>query len=65
MKASEIRQFSAAELAAKELELRQECFNLRCNKQTQQLENTAALARVRREIARVMTVIAENQRAGA
>lgn len=65
MKASEIRQLSAAELTAKELELRQECFNLRCNKQTQQLENTAALARVRREIARVMTVIAENQRAGA
>ena len=65
MKVSEIRQLSAEELAAKEVELRQECFNLRCNKQTQQLENTAALAKVRREIARIKTVAAENQRAGA
>lgn len=65
MKVKDIRQLGAAELAAKEVELRQECFNLRCNKQTQQLENTAALAKVRRDIARVMTVLAENQRAGA
>ena len=65
MKVNEIRQFSTEELNAKETELRQECFNLRCQRQTQQLENTAALAKVRRDIARVKTVLAEKQRAGA
>jgi large subunit ribosomal protein L29 len=65
MKVSDIRQFSTEELDAKEAELRQECFNLRCQKQTQQIENTAALAKVRRDIARVKTVLAEKQRAGA
>lgn len=65
MKVNDIRSMSAEELVAKEEELRQEAFNLRCNKQTQQLENTAALKRVRRDIARVKTVLAEIQRAGA
>lgn len=59
MKASELRTKDAAELQ-KELEsLLKAQFNLRMQRATQQLSNTSQLGKVRRDIARVHTVMAE------
>ncbi|ALO38742.1 50S ribosomal protein L29 [Alcaligenes faecalis] len=59
MKASELRTKDAAELQ-KELEsLLKAQFNLRMQRATQQLSNTSQLGKVRRDIARVRTVMAE------
>jgi large subunit ribosomal protein L29 len=57
MKASEIRDLSVEELQAKASELQQELFNLRFQVHTGHLENTAKLAQVRKDVARVKTVI--------
>lgn len=60
MKASEIRTKDAAELG-KELEsLLRAQFNLRMQRATQQLSNTSQIKKVRRDIARVRTIMAEN-----
>jgi large subunit ribosomal protein L29 len=62
MKASELRAKDAAELG-KELEsLLKAQFGLRMQKATQQLANTSQLRKVRRDIARVRTVL--TQKAG-
>ena len=59
MKASELRSKDAAELS-KELEsLLKAQFNLRMQRATQQLSNTSQIGKVRRDIARVRTVMAE------
>ena len=59
MKASELRTKDAAELQ-KELEsLLKAQFNLRMQRATQQLSDTSQLGKVRRDIARVRTVMAE------
>jgi large subunit ribosomal protein L29 len=59
MKAADIRLMSADQ-AKDELErLRKEQFNLRFQKATGQLENTARVRQVRRDIARLSTVAAE------
>ena len=59
MKASELRSKDAAELG-KELEsLLKEQFGLRMQKATQQLANTSQLRNVRRDIARVRTLLTE------
>lgn len=59
MKASELRSKDAAELG-KELEsLLKAQFGLRMQKATQQLANTSQLRKVRRDIARVRTVLTE------
>ena len=59
MKASELRSKDAAELG-KELEsLLKAQFGLRMQKATQQLANTSQLRNVRREIARVRTLLTE------
>ena len=55
MKASEIRELTADELERKLAESRQELFNLRFQHATGALDNTAALARVKRDIARLLT----------
>jgi len=59
MKGEELRTLSADELAAKTLELRGELFNVRMKKATGQLENTAKLGLLRRDIARVETILRE------
>jgi len=56
LKASEIRELTADELERKLAETRQELFNLRFQHATGALENTAALAGVKREIARLLTI---------
>ena len=59
MKASELRSKDAAELG-KELEsLLKAQFGLRMQKATQQLANTSQLGKVRRDIARVRTLLTE------
>ena len=65
MNTDEMRELSADELLAKEAELREEMFNLRFQHATRQLENTARLPLVKREIARVHTVLRELELAGA
>ena len=60
MKASELRSKDATELG-KELEsLLKAQFNLRMQRATQQLSNTSQIGKVRRDIARVRTIMTEN-----
>ncbi|MFA9459648.1 50S ribosomal protein L29 [Thiohalorhabdus methylotrophus] len=58
-KAEDIRKLSREERASKLNELRDEQFNLRFQHSTGQLENTARMREVRREIARIKTVMNE------
>ncbi|MDN6194986.1 MAG: 50S ribosomal protein L29 [Atopostipes suicloacalis] len=57
MKAKELLELSTEELLKKEAEYRQELFNLRFQLATGQLENTAQIKTVRKNIARVKTVL--------
>ena len=59
MKASEMRDLAEEELLAKSRELRAELFNVKVKRSTGQLENTALLGKLRRDIARVETVLRE------
>ncbi len=57
MKASEIRKMSAAELDAKLLELKDKLFKLRFQQAINQLDNPMRISAVKKDIARVLTVI--------
>lgn len=57
MKASELKGLSTTELIEKEAEYKEELFNLRFQLATGQLENTARIGEVRKNIARVKTVL--------
>lgn len=59
MKISEFRTSSDDELQEKVRDLKKEAFNLRFQKASGQLENTARERQVRRDIARVKTVLLE------
>lgn len=59
MKASELRAKEPAELNKELLELLKAQFSLRMQIATQQLSNTAQLGKVRRDIARVRTILRE------
>ena len=59
MKASELRTKSADELQTELLDLLKAQFGLRMQLATQQLANTSQLSKVRRDIARVRTLISE------
>ena len=61
MKASEVRDLSLDQLEEKLVDLKQEQFNLRVQKATGQLDNTARQRQVRRDIARVSTILSEKQ----
>ena len=63
MKAKEIRQMSAEELEAKLKELKGQLFNLRFQHSINQLDNPHVIADVKKDIARVMTVLAEKKNA--
>ena len=64
MKSKEIRELSAAELETKIAELKKDLFNLRLQHATNQLDNTNKISEVKRDIARVNTVLRELQLAG-
>jgi large subunit ribosomal protein L29 len=61
MKAKELRELTVDELAAKSRDLRGELFNFQVKHSTGQLENTARLRTLRREIARAETVLREKR----
>ncbi|MFG1297645.1 MULTISPECIES: 50S ribosomal protein L29 [Xanthobacter] len=60
MKAEDVRALSPDQLADELLKLKKEQFNLRFQKATGQLENTARNQQIRRDIARIKTV--QNQK---
>lgn len=60
MKAAELRGMTAADLNKKLAELKEELFNLRFQHAINQLENPGRIEAVKRDIARVLTVLAEN-----
>lgn len=64
MKASELRQYSVQELEAKLKDLKGELFNLRFQLATGQLDNIMRIRQVRKDIARVKTVMRELEMAG-
>ncbi len=57
MKASDLRTKTVDELKDSLMDLRKERFNLRFQKASGQLENTARVRQVRRDIARVKTIL--------
>lgn len=61
MKAGELRDLSSEELLAKSEELRSEIVNVRLRKATGQLEDTAKLRTLRRNVARVETILREKR----
>ncbi|SEV96714.1 LSU ribosomal protein L29P [Aliiroseovarius sediminilitoris] len=65
MNAKELRDQSPDQLREKLAELKKEAFNLRFQQATGALENTARMRQVRRDAARVKTVLNEQARAAA
>ena len=63
MKAEDVRALSPDQLADELLKLKKEQFNLRFQKATGQLENTARSKEIRRDIARIKTVLHAKQTA--
>ena len=61
MKANEINNMTADELNSKRAELKQELFNLRFQHAVNQLENPMRLKAVKKDIARVKTVIRKQE----
>lgn len=59
MKTSEIREMSVEELTKKLSELKEELFNLRFQHAVNQLDNPHRIADVKKDIARVMTILHE------
>ncbi len=65
MKATDIRTKSDDELKAQLIDLRKESFNLRFQAASGQLENTARKTQVRKDIARIKTILGERTSAAA
>jgi len=65
MKASELRDLTLGELREKQRDLSQELFNLRLQKATGQLGNTAVIPKTKKDLARVNTVIRELEISGS
>ena len=61
MKFSEIKDMTLVELAAKSRDLRQEMFNLRLQQQTARLERPSRLREVRKDCARIETILSERR----
>lgn len=64
MKAKELRELSKSELQEKEVSLVQKLFNLRFQKATGQLGNTAMVREAKRDMARVKTLLRELEDSG-
>ncbi len=61
MKATELREHTVGELREKETELAEQLFALRLQKVTGQLDNPTKMAMLRKDMARVLTVLHEKQ----
>jgi len=64
MKASEIRELTIEELKQRELDMSEELFNLRFQLATSQLENKMRVPQLKKDLARVKTIIREKQKQG-
>ena len=60
MKAEDVRSKSRDELSSELVNLKKEAFNLRFQAASGQLENTSRVRQVRRDIARIQTILNEN-----
>lgn len=65
MNAHELRDKTPDELRDQLVQLKKEAFNLRFQAATSQLENTARMCKVRRDVARVQTILNEKAAAAA
>ena len=63
MKVSEIRELTIEELKQREQDVSEELFNLKFQRATAQLENKMRVRQVRRDLARIKTIIKEKQTA--
>ncbi len=61
MKVAEVRELDVAQLEQRLAETRRELFNLRFQHATGQLENTGQIKEVRKNIARILTVLNQKQ----
>lgn len=61
MKVSEIRELTLEELRQREQDIAEELFNLKFQRATAQLENKMRVRQIRRDLARVKTIIQEKQ----
>ena len=61
MKANDIRKMTAAELESKLLDLKKDLFTLRMQHATNQLDNPTQIATVKKEIARIKTILREKE----
>jgi large subunit ribosomal protein L29 len=64
VKAAVMREMSAEEIHERVAELRQELFNLRFRNSMKQLDNPLKIRASRRELARLLTVLQEKEKAG-
>ena len=64
MKASELRDLTVEELQTKLTELKEELFNLRFQLAVNQLENTSRIGAVKKDIARVSTILRQRELSG-
>lgn len=62
MRAAELKDMGVEELQKKEQELRKELFNLRFQQATGEIENPMRIRLVRKDIARILTVLTEKQK---
>jgi large subunit ribosomal protein L29 len=65
MKASELREQSTVELQGRRDNLRDEWFRLRFQRVTKQLPNPMRISEVRKDIARILTILAEREQSGS
>jgi len=65
MKIKELRELTVDELSARRNELKQEIVNLRIQAQVGQLENPSRLKLIRREVAKIETLLSERKQAAA
>ena len=61
MKAKDIRSLTTEQMLEKEKQYKEELFNLRFQQATGQLENTARLKKVRKNIAKIKTILSEKE----
>ena len=65
MKPSELRALAVDELLKKESDLRKELFNLRFQQATGEIENPMRIGAVRKDIARVLTILTEKSKSSS
>jgi large subunit ribosomal protein L29 len=63
MKIKELRDLSVEELATRRRDLKEEMLNLRVQQQSGQLENPSRIRQVRREVAKIETVLTNKRQA--